>query len=369
MNRRGSIASLLSLILAALAMLLPAHTALAQAGAIQGVVYADRAAVEGASVVLVNETGPVARTLTNASGEFSFPRVAAGRYRLHAMKEGVGQGAAAVSLRAGQSISVRIALVSDQRDPGAISGITVNADGAIGGAQVILSRRGTVVARAESSEDGRFGFRNLAPGTYTLQAAKRGVGRGEAEVVVTAGEVSRIRVALRPVVVETGHIVGLVRTTDGQVVPGATVVLRDSTGEIARVLTDETGRYGFRNLRPGTYGLTASKRGVGEGSTRANVVAGQSVRAMIEIQPVARVGAVRGVTVSEAGVVGGATVTILNRGNVVATATSGRDGSFSFTNLNPGNYVIEAAKRGVGAGRVEIAVVAGETTTVRVPLR
>lgn len=369
MNRRGSLASMLSLVLAALAMLLPAHTAAAQAGAIQGVVYADRAVVEGATVILRNEAGPVARAQTNSEGQFSFPRVAAGRYRIHAMKEGVGQGSAAVSLRPGQSVSVRIALIREQRGPGAISGVTVDADGAVGGAQVVLSLRGTVVARAESTDEGRFGFRNLAPGTYTLQAAKRGVGRGEAEVVVTADQVSRVRVALRPVVAETGHIVGLVTTTEGRPVPGATVVLRDASGEIARVLTDDTGRYGFRGLRPGTYGLTASKRGVGEGSTRANVVAGQSVRAMIEIQPVARVGSVRGVTVSEAGVVGGATVTILNRGNVVATATSGRDGSFSFANLNPGNYVIEAAKRGVGAGRVEIAVVAGETTTVRVPLR
>lgn len=174
---------------------------------------------------------------------------------------------------------------------------------------------------------------------------------------------------MRPVAAETGAIVGLVSTAAGRPVPDATVVLRNANGEVARVQTDENGRYGFRGLRPGTYGLTASKRGVGEGSTRANVVAGMSVRAMIEIQPVARVGTLSGFTVNTAGPVGGATVTISLNGTVVGTATSGRDGGFSFPNLAPGRYVVEAAKRGVGAGRAEAAVVAGETTTIRVALR
>lgn len=368
MNRRGSIASLFSLVLAVLAALLPASTAVAQAGAIQGAVYAGREAVDGAAVVLHNADGPVARTQTSSDGTFAFPRVAPGRYRIEAAKEGVGRGRAATAVRAGETVRVRIALTQVNRGPGALAGFTVNADGAVADATLTVRRGTDVVARGTSNAEGRFGFRGLAPGAYTIEAAKRGVGTGQARFEIVSGEVTTIRVALRPASVEVGAIVGLVNGANGPVAE-AVVVLRNRDREVARTMTDATGRYNFRGVRAGNYVVSAAKRGEGEGSTQVTVVAGQSVRAIIELRAPARVGTLNGFTVNAAGAVAEANVTISLDGVVVARAVSARDGSFSFPNLRPGHYVIEASKRGVGAGRAEADVTAGGTTSVRVALR
>jgi protocatechuate 3,4-dioxygenase beta subunit len=356
-----------SLVLAALAALLPASTAAAQNGAIQGIVYADRAPVDGAGVILHSADGPVARTRTAPDGTFAFANVVPGRYRVEAAKEGVGRGRADAGVRPGETVRVRIALANTENF-GGVAGLTGNADGIVGEVNLVLSRNGREIARGMSNADGRFGFRMLAPGSYKINGAKRGVGRGETSFNVVAGQVTNIRVILVPEAPQVGSIVGQVVGANGPVAE-AVVVLRNADREIARVMTDAEGRYGFRGLRPDLYGVSAFKRGEGEGATRVTVVAGQSVRAIIELRQPPQVGTLNGFTVNAAGAVAEANVSISLGGVVVARAVSGRDGSFSFPNLRPGHYVIEAAKRGVGAGRAEADVTAGGTTSIRVALR
>lgn len=58
--------------------------------------------------------------------------------------------------------------------------------------------------------------------------------------------------------------------------------------------------------------------------------------------------------------VDGATVELRNvDGRVVASTTSGRDGSYQFDRVRPGRYAVHAIKRGVGEGRARVAADSG----------
>lgn len=365
MNRRSSLASLFAMVLAVFAAMLPAQNASAQdrGGSIVGVVTAGRATVDNAVVVLSNADGPVARTASDADGRFQFARVPAGRYHLAAHKDGVGRGEADAAVVAGQATRVHINLVDNR--PGALAGGVFNADGPVADATVVVRNRAGEVARTRTGPDGRFGIRELPAGTYSVSAAKDGVGRGAASVQIRPGTVTSVRIELRTMQDVLGGVAGVVSNADGPVAD-AVVILRNARGEVARTTTNADGVYGFRGLRPGVYGLTAAKRGVGEGSTRAEVTAGHVTRAPITLVAPPQAGTLNGHVGRNGAIVAGAQVTASLNGRVVGQMLSGRDGSFSFANLRPGHYVVTAALRGVGSGTTEADVTAGGTTTIRV---
>lgn len=366
MTRRSSLASLLAMVVAVFAALMPTQNASAQdrGGAIAGVVTAGRAVVENAVVVLSNADGPVARTASGTDGRFHFGPIPAGRYHLAAHKDGVGSGEAAAAVVAGQSTRVHLNLVDNR--PGALAGGVFNADGPVADAVVVVRNRAGEVARARTGPDGRFGIRELPAGTYSVSAAKDGVGRGSASVQIRPATVTSVRIELRGMQDVVGGVAGVVSNADGPVAD-AVVVLHNARGaEIGRTTTNADGVYGFRGLRPGLYGLTAAKRGVGEGATRAEVTAGNVTRAPITLVAPPQGGTLNGHVGRNGAIVAGAQVTASLNGRVVGQMLSGRDGSFSFANLRPGHYVVTAALRGVGAGTTEADVTAGGTTTIRV---
>ena len=60
----------------------------------------------------------------------------------------------------------------------------------------------------------------------------------------------------------TGTVVGVVADQSGAVIPGATVVLSDtSTSDTRSTVTNRTGQYVFVNVAPGVYNISASKAG------------------------------------------------------------------------------------------------------------
>src|SRR4029077_4428051 len=60
----------------------------------------------------------------------------------------------------------------------------------------------------------------------------------------------------------TGSVTGTVPDPSGEIVVGAQVTLADTSTNAQRTATsNETGRYVFPNVPPGTYSLTATKEG------------------------------------------------------------------------------------------------------------
>lgn len=60
----------------------------------------------------------------------------------------------------------------------------------------------------------------------------------------------------------SGNIEGVVTDTTGAVVPGVTVVVRNTATNVSReIVTDDAGRYRANALQPGVYEVTATLGG------------------------------------------------------------------------------------------------------------
>lgn len=60
----------------------------------------------------------------------------------------------------------------------------------------------------------------------------------------------------------TGTIVGRVRVEDGHSANGVSVTVRSGDREVAQTSTNAKGEFAFRDVEPGTYGLTLRKAGL-----------------------------------------------------------------------------------------------------------
>lgn len=68
--------------------------------------------------------------------------------------------------------------------------------------------------------------------------------------------------------------------------------------------------------------------------------------------------------------VAGAAVSIVDRaGHVIRRMRTNEEGRFAFAPIHPGQWMVRAEKRGVGAGREAVAVRPGETARTRIVLR
>ncbi|QOJ01372.1 MAG: carboxypeptidase regulatory-like domain-containing protein [Phycisphaeraceae bacterium] len=255
-------------------------------------------------------------------------------------------------------------------DPGAIAGVVSHDGQGVADATVVLYHNDAEVARTTTGPRGAFEFGRLRAGDYMVIAGKDGLGRARARASVAAGQVTRVRLNLPGLGQTAGAIAGLVTTEAGRPVPGAAVVLSRDGQAVARTTTNDDGRYDFANLRPGQYGLEASKRGVGNGAARAEVRAGETTRAPIVLRaPAPTTGAIVGQVSSGGAPVAEAGVALVHDGVVVAQTVTNARGAFSFPRVRPGTYAVVAAKRGVGEGRAAANVRAGLTTRVMVEIR
>ncbi|CAM5394898.1 MFS transporter OS=Streptomyces rimosus subsp. rimosus (strain ATCC / DSM 40260 / JCM 4667 /NRRL 2234) OX=1265868 GN=SRIM_033480 PE=4 SV=1 [Streptomyces rimosus subsp. rimosus] len=138
---------------------------------------------------------------------------------------------------------------------------------------------------------------------------------------------------------------GTVRHRDGSTVPSAALTLIDTGGrQVGRGATGDDGRYALSTPGSGSYVLIASAGGhrpqavavtVGERPVGLDVVLGGAGRLA---------GAV---TTADGIPVRDATVTLTDvRGEVVATARSGREGGYVLTELVAGDYTLAAGAPG-----------------------
>ena len=103
-------ASAVAIALVAFALAVPA-SAQEQVGAIIGSVTDTSGAVlPGTTVEAVSAGGARLSTVTNADGEYRFPRVPPGSYTLKTWSEKLGVGTAAITVEAGQSAATKIVL-------------------------------------------------------------------------------------------------------------------------------------------------------------------------------------------------------------------------------------------------------------------
>src|SRR5467141_3466525 len=107
--------------------------------------------------------------------------------------------------------------------------------------------------------------------------------------------VSLIGVALATVVLfslpasaqtDQGRIAGTVTDTNGALVPGATIVVKNErTGEERTATTNEAGYFIVSALRPSSYSVTVSAKDLSAKATNIQVLVGQEVNLPLTVQP------------------------------------------------------------------------------------
>ncbi|WP_225448312.1 MFS transporter [Streptacidiphilus sp. P02-A3a] len=202
----------------------------------------------------------------------------------------------------------------------------------------LVDMEGRQVARSGSGPDGRFALAAPRGGNYVLIAAASGH-QPQAVTVAVGGRPVELDIVLGG----TGRLSGAVRSAEGAPVADAAVTLTDGRGEVvATAHADSDGEYHFRDLVSGRYTLAVSARAYRPAALAVEVAASGETRQDVAM---AGSGTLRGtVRTSNGHAVAEARVTLLDSaGTVVAAVTTGADGNFRFTDLEPGEYTVMAS--------------------------
>ena len=202
----------------------------------------------------------------------------------------------------------------------------------------LVDMEGRQVARSGSGPDGRFALAAPRGGNYVLIAAAPGH-QPQAVTVAVGGRPVELDIVLGG----TGRLSGAVRSAEGAPVADAAVTLTDGRGEVvATAHADSDGEYHFRDLVSGRYTLAVSARAYRPAALAVEVSASGETRQDVAM---AGSGTLRGtVRTTNGHAVAEARVTLLDSaGTVVAAVTTGADGNFRFTDLEPGEYTVMAS--------------------------
>jgi hypothetical protein len=264
---------------------------------------------------------------------------------------------------------------ADQAKAGVV-GVVFGDDGEeqalVADATVSLTIDGDTV-EVTTGEDGAFAFSDLIPGTTaTLDVRHAAWLRHTRTLSLEIGVIWSETVVLAPVPADlgddSGQLTGLVRQgaqltlpTDEQDHTG-TVVEVDGSG--LRTVTGPDGAFDFF-LAPGTYSLSLSAPGHDPATATDVVITAGEVTTIADPIVLAAVpGAVEGTIVPEglaSDARDGVTVSLLG----VGTATTGTDGSYRFSDVPAGVYVLTAALAGYDTATLGgVAVEPGRDTAL-----
>ncbi|GAA3998638.1 MFS transporter [Streptomyces plumbiresistens] len=204
-------------------------------------------------------------------------------------------------------------------------------------AVTLISLGGRQLGRVVAQQDGSYTVEAPSPGSYVLIASAEGY-QPQASTVVVGDEPVSYDILLSG----TSELLGTVTSADyKEPVVGAMVVAADVRGDVlAAGLTDTDGTFSFAEVVPGQLTLAVTAAGYRPVALPVEVTVQGVTRTEIELSSGSQV---QGVVTAAGRPLNDARVTLVDAaGNVVATATTGEDGGYAFTDLDGGEYTVLA---------------------------
>lgn len=344
-----------------------------------------------------NATAPNRTTVTAQDGAWSFPNVKApGYYLLTFAKPGYQTQRYVVDASAAIATQpLKINLVAGK---GRLSGTIRGPSGLLGGAEITITD-GTNTITTSSNSRGAVGSWSVdglsTPSSYLVSAAKDGLGTESQLVTLDAGGASSVSLTLKAGVASLGGRVtgipnGKIPGVEASVTPVGLggVQVTATNGTVSRTASTVTGpstsalvgNYVLPDLVPGTYSVTFTAPGYLVQTQRVVIKRGQSqasASAVLTSAAAVVSGTVRGVQFKLDGTgdpvldaanhpvvaaLNGAGLILSDSDNTYKT-TSGADGSFLFSGVAPGTYVLSAQYAGLTTGFVTVTATAGHIAT------
>ncbi|MYW63864.1 MFS transporter [Streptomyces sp. SID8379] len=204
-------------------------------------------------------------------------------------------------------------------------------------AVTLISLGGRQLGRAVAQGDGSYGVDAPGAGSYVLIASADGY-QPQASTVVVGEE----PVAYDILLSGTSGLSGVVRAAETKApVVGAMVIVTDVRGDVlATGLSGQEGEFTFAELVPGPVTVAVNAAGHRPLALPVEVGGTGVTRVEVELNSGSQVQG----TINAAGrPLNDARVTLVDAaGNVVATATTGDDGAYAFTDLDGGEYTVIA---------------------------
>lgn len=340
-----------------------------------GIQNAGELGIGGVTISLVDAGGTtIATTTTSSNGAYLFTNVPTGVYTVVA---GAISGyvdttpnVVAVVLLTNSAVTANF---GDQQT-GTISGVVYNdinangvADGnesGLGGVTIQLrSSNGNVIATTTTSGDGRYLFAGVNAGSYVVEEVDP-VGflsttNNRVTLTLPAGGAGSANFGDQ----QQGAVSGVVfndfngngiQDPDEPGLGGVVITLDLGGGVIVTTTTTLSGIYTFGNLPPGSYAVIIEQDPTGFVSTTpnrvpVNIPPGGSANANFGDRQVGTIAGevyvdinANGIPESGEATLGGVTITLRNsQGVVIATTTTTVNGTYLFTNVPPGSYIVE----------------------------
>ncbi|MGY0492855.1 MFS transporter [Streptomyces sp. WG-D5] len=204
-------------------------------------------------------------------------------------------------------------------------------------AVTLISLGGRQLGRAVAQGDGSYGIDAPGAGSYVLIASADGY-QPQASTVLVGEEAVTYDILLSG----TSGLSGVVRASETKApVVGAMVIVTDVRGDVlATGLSGQGGEFTFAELVPGP--VTVAVNAPGHRPTALPVEVGGTGVTRVEID-LNSGSQVQGTVRAAGRALNDARVTLVDAaGNVVATATTGEDGAYAFTDLDGGEYTVIA---------------------------
>jgi hypothetical protein len=282
----------------------------------------------------------IATATVGTNGSYTFSSVANGVYTLQPVEAGFTFTPATQNATVNGN-TVTVPVFTAVAPTGAING-SISQTGTITGATVQLLQGATLIATATVGTNGSYTFSSVANGTYTLQPSEAGFTFSPATQSATVNG-NTVTVPVFTAVAPTGTINGSISQTG--TISGATVQLLQGATQIATATVGTNGSYTFSSVANGSYTLQPSEAGFTFSPATQNATVNGNTVTVLAFTATATTGSING-SISQTGTITGATVQLLQGATLIATATVGTNGSYTFSSVANGVYTLQPSEAG-----------------------